>query len=452
MPTFVMTIILCVWSILSTSFFNESFSKDVINVQDFGALGNGKVDDTKSIQKAINEAERRNKIVVFPMGIYLVSSLEIKASLLGKAGVTIRRVLNSDLAKFNFCKVFNQRNLIIENLIFDGSVRVDEAGQPVSGSTPLFLYNSQNVEIRNCEFVNSSQSGIRIEACVNIELQNCKSKNSNGNFGDGFYITDSKHVMLSKCSAVDYTRIGFVTEKNSVDLIFKECVATNGHSASILNGGSEYNAGFWFENSGNVNVESCSTSNNTHYGFVATSGASLGKVISDAVSLYSFKNCISDASPIGFKLASRGYAVKMELIRCIASGAERGFTANARMQSDIFTFDRCSVQLTRLTDKSLNKIGFMWESAVNNKSVVHELPIFNFNDCFVSYREIDDINYLLSTANNNGDISTHSGGKAKINILNLRNSLDTEKVIIKARTGNPTYTIHDTQAETKFLK
>lgn len=45
----------------------------VINIQDFGAVGDGKTDDTQTIQNAIYEAEQSNRALYFPNGTYRVT-------------------------------------------------------------------------------------------------------------------------------------------------------------------------------------------------------------------------------------------------------------------------------------------------------------------------------------------------------------------------------------------
>jgi polygalacturonase len=55
---------------ITPSFF-EVF---MFNVKDFGAIGNGVVDDRASVQKAIDACGNAGGDVFFPMGTYLVSS------------------------------------------------------------------------------------------------------------------------------------------------------------------------------------------------------------------------------------------------------------------------------------------------------------------------------------------------------------------------------------------
>lgn len=55
---------------------------DLINVLDFGAVGDGITDDTAVIQNAINVAQQNGTQVFFPAGNYCVSSLTISGSLM----------------------------------------------------------------------------------------------------------------------------------------------------------------------------------------------------------------------------------------------------------------------------------------------------------------------------------------------------------------------------------
>src|SRR6266576_3456560 len=64
-----------------------AFSREYINVKDFGARGDGSTNDATAIQKAINAAGR-GRTVFLPSGIYAVTSvtfsLQNGVSLLGE--------------------------------------------------------------------------------------------------------------------------------------------------------------------------------------------------------------------------------------------------------------------------------------------------------------------------------------------------------------------------------
>jgi hypothetical protein len=67
-----------------------------INVQDYGAVGNGTTDDTTAIQNAINAAESNLIRLEFPMGTYIISgSLTIPSGIeINGNGATIKRKEN----------------------------------------------------------------------------------------------------------------------------------------------------------------------------------------------------------------------------------------------------------------------------------------------------------------------------------------------------------------------
>lgn len=89
------------WGTLLNEFLRVSHREDgslrnninVINVKDYGAIGNGIVDDTLAIQQAI-QAAGSNSIVFFPSGIYNVTStinlLQDSMTLLGLDAIRLR--------------------------------------------------------------------------------------------------------------------------------------------------------------------------------------------------------------------------------------------------------------------------------------------------------------------------------------------------------------------------
>jgi hypothetical protein len=53
---------------------------DVVNVKDFGAVGDGVTDDTAAIQAAINSTATNNKLIFLPEGQYLIAGLTVAHS------------------------------------------------------------------------------------------------------------------------------------------------------------------------------------------------------------------------------------------------------------------------------------------------------------------------------------------------------------------------------------
>jgi polygalacturonase len=336
-----------------------------INVKDFGAVGNGIQDDTRSIQNAIDSSVKvHNSLVIFPNGIYMVSSLDIKSNIQGSKKTTIKNN-KLKLDSYLFCNVSKRKNITIKSIIFDGSTKLDKLGKLVRGSIPLFIKQSSDIAIINCSFKNSPMSGLRVEACSDIMVEGCLSNSNRGVYGDGYYFNRTNNLKVANCTADNYTRIGFVTERNSYNIIFSDCHARNGHSSSILSGGIEYNAGFWYENSANIKTIRCLAENNTHRGFVATTGPEIGKFIENRFASFEFTDCKSINNPIGFVFSSMGTTVNTLANRCEAEKANTGFHSTAQAVTDRFSFIDCKVIMNPLSQKSANNVAFNWDFTPN---------------------------------------------------------------------------------------
>ncbi|GHE38939.1 glycosyl hydrolase family 28-related protein [Sphingobacterium griseoflavum] len=408
-----------------------------IDVKLYGAKGDGKNDDTPSIQKAIDEASNRDVEVLFPAGVYKVSTINIKASLRGIGTVRIVRGNFASADHYNFCKAQNQQNLVIQNIIFDANVVASKSSNVRSKGIPLFVVSCKYIEIKNCAFKNSSRSGLRIENSSHIKVNSCSTEGTRGNFGDGYYIAKSNQINFSDSKANDYTRIGFVVEEGSSNIVFENCLASYGHSASKLTGGTEYNAGFWYENSSNITTKNCIARNNTHRGFVASNGKGIN---TDANFL--FESCVSQKCPIGFSFSSKGKtAVFVNAIKCKAYDVDRGFVATARTDRDKFEFNQCEVYMKKLAANAANSIAFMWESPSStlSKTRVGSKPKFIYSNSKIFYDKNENLSLITNGRVNNGDISTHSGGEVEIVINNVSNSFSNSKLILKSRRGKPSY-------------
>ncbi|WP_276348731.1 glycosyl hydrolase family 28-related protein [Daejeonella sp. JGW-45] len=425
----------------------SSFGLPTVSVKTFGALGDDNIDDTEAIQKAIDYTASISGILYFPNGHYIVSKLSIKCSLLGSDKSVIVKSLNAFDQEYEFCRVDRQSYISISKITFNGSGGISNS--KVTGSIPLFISYSRNIHVSECKFENSPMSGIRVESSQNINIHRSVASNSIGNFGDGFYIEDCVQVNVSDCRANEYTRIGFVVERNSYDIQFENCTASNGRNASSLRGGGEYNAGFWFEGSGDITVKNCKAINNTHFGFVATSG--IDKKLKPGTVNFTYKNCSSTNSAIGFRVSSSGNPVKITLNECKSEKVNQGFIALARDESDIFEFLRCTVGLITSNSTGLNDMGFMWESSINEKGTAGSLPVFKFIKSRVNYVLPIAISKLYSRDINNSDIGTYGGGAANIFIEDFSNSLGKTGVIIKAIRGQPSFYIKNTKANLNYL-
>jgi pectate lyase-like protein len=156
----------------SNSYLN---SLSIFNVKEFGAVGDGKIADTESIQNTINAAGVRGGIVFFPAGIYL-----IKSSLIPKSNIIVMGIGKKSLLQYNYPpfskskKIIygwhftNQKNVTILNLAMDGGAKNYNSNPVDSDGVHFLIYfnpktdrSVENITITNCYFSGSFDSAIQ---------------------------------------------------------------------------------------------------------------------------------------------------------------------------------------------------------------------------------------------------------------------------------------------------
>ncbi|MBP1996853.1 right-handed parallel beta-helix repeat-containing protein [Paenibacillus eucommiae] len=343
-------------------------------------------------------------------------------------------------------------NISFEGLTFDGNVSNDPtnwgsgAYNAFTGAVGLVLLNSNNIRIKACTFRNSMMSGIRIQSSSSVTVEETKVSHARGNFGDAIYVEKSNDIRFDRCSVEDYTRIGFVTETGSYNISFSQCYAKNGHHASKLYGGAEYNAGFWSENSQNVTFSQCVAENNTHRGFVATTGPlTVSTVISAS---FHFQSCLSiNNRSVGFAMGTWTlHPVHVSCSNCSSYGAEKGFMMTIYNHNDTFTLDGCYVYVP--SNNTVDTVAY----AVQNfelGTVSTTTPKIALTNC-VSDCGAMDWSKFSSTQHDSADFAciaepypnrVSGGGKANITIDNFVNANQGASVVIKSLKGAPSFKI-----------
>lgn len=209
-------------SILSLTclFFLVSLSALTINVKTYGARGNGKTDDTKAIQAAINAASPLIKTVIyFPAGIYRVSSytktrnyfenysllLHSNLDIKGDGGKTIIRVADHIFDKIDTsanAHLFYGRqtqNISFSNLMID-----------LNGSNNLVPFNV----IKNHSAVFTAHGNNYY--FNNITIENCSGTNMINIMGEGVGLLIENCKFLNGGNYVGITK----ANKNQIDFSF----------------------------------------------------------------------------------------------------------------------------------------------------------------------------------------------------------------------------------------
>ncbi len=148
---------------------------DVVNVKDFGAVGDGVVDDTAAIQAALNSS---NETIIIPSnGSFLVTAqININASnksIIGLGGKFVRGSSMSTNVVINA----NNKN----NLTFDGLIFKVQSGTPHDQNGGFVLLDTcNNILVNNCVFdaerkdvtINKESlfSAINTPSCNNLQI------------------------------------------------------------------------------------------------------------------------------------------------------------------------------------------------------------------------------------------------------------------------------------------
>lgn len=237
-------IILCVLCFYQLGYTQNFKNKDIHNIKDYGAKGNGNTLNTMAIQRAIDAAHKGKNggKVIVPKGTYLTGSLELKskvhlyleegAVLLGSTDPNDYKVLdtpgkpsspkaddNSLLALLLAYKANNisvtgkgtidgQGRALALNIdsLHHAKIQIDpkynyRRMRPNETVRPkLFNFSSCNeVLVADLEIKNGACWGLTFELCDDLALNNLKIFNRAYWNNDGIDITDSKNVRITGC-------------------------------------------------------------------------------------------------------------------------------------------------------------------------------------------------------------------------------------------------------------
>lgn len=139
--------------------------RDLVNVKDFGAVGNGIADDTAAIQKAIDytfSTPNGGGTVFFPDGRYKISAaLQINGSgisLVGhspNAAQLVNTSLTAHLIEMGATAGVNEGNRI-EGMGFSASL-------PKTGGAAIYVHNAVNLVLRNIRCIENIWDGISLQ-------------------------------------------------------------------------------------------------------------------------------------------------------------------------------------------------------------------------------------------------------------------------------------------------
>jgi len=199
---------------------------DVVNVKDFGAVGDGVTNDTAAIQAAVNSlGVNGGKIEFNGEETYLIGTINInkKNILIDGNFAKINPVSNGNC--FEFYDPSGQlQNIKIENFVFESpTIR--------SGGSCIKLLNILDSTIKNCKF-NNQYNGIEAAVSGACFISNCQAREFAGSFiwidgGDGFFISDctcgnsstqpnSNGILVNAGGGIEISDCDFTTANNGI--------------------------------------------------------------------------------------------------------------------------------------------------------------------------------------------------------------------------------------------
>ena len=162
---------------------------EIVNVKDYGAMGNGIADDTAAIQNALNDGV--GKMVYIPSGTYNVSdTLIFKSNTYikgcNKFNTIIKMTEDKDILKSEYYDQVTGtnptddicRNFILEGFCLDGGyiLNFDTMAKTSKYRGNGLLIFGNKYEIRDLRVINNPRTGVKLEFTNNWTTNNEKEK------------------------------------------------------------------------------------------------------------------------------------------------------------------------------------------------------------------------------------------------------------------------------------
>ncbi len=243
-----------------------------VSVKAFGAKGDGKTKDTKSIQQAINSiAAAGGGTIYFPAGRYLTGTIEMKSlvTLRLDSGAVIlgSQELNDYPDRIpairSYTDNYVKQSLIagegLHDIAITGRGLIDGQGSAFKWKEYLNrpyiirLVNCKNILIEGVTMKNSAMWMQHYLVCENLTIRGITVENLQNYNNDGIDIDSCRDVKISDCSIVsddDALCLKSTTQWPCKNVTIQNCVLTS--HCNALKMGTESNGGFQ-----NITISNC---------------------------------------------------------------------------------------------------------------------------------------------------------------------------------------------------
>lgn len=228
-------------------------------IRDFGAVGDGKTDDTAAIQSALNAAAETNGTVFVPEGTYCCSEIKLPphTGLVGNATWGYRGDKSGSVLKLNrddatcLINITGAIGSTLNGLLLQGG----NLGKGIHGillSRDPNRKEEETQRIERCQVTHFSGDGIRLETAWCFSLRGCHSA---FNHGDGLSLGGYDGFILDNWFSGNQGA-GIASRGGSASItVTGNRIEWNRDGGILLRGASYYNiTGNYIDRSGNAGI------------------------------------------------------------------------------------------------------------------------------------------------------------------------------------------------------
>ncbi len=241
------------------------------NIRDYGALGDGRTLDTKSIQKTIDMCDPNNGgVITFPAGTYICGTIVLKPNITLNLTSEAKLVYSSKKEDFNktedlpykpyadvetsffqFALLFGEN---LQNITIEGGGSIENSVHARPGPKPIALKRCNSIKIRDITVIGAPNYSISLLGCENVVIDNVKIL---GGKADGIDLDNCRSCSVSNCYVDAFddaiclkTSLALGELSATTDISVRNC--NLGSSCNCFKLGTESNGNFCA-----ITVENC---------------------------------------------------------------------------------------------------------------------------------------------------------------------------------------------------
>jgi len=235
-----------------------SNNREILDVRRFGAVGDGKTDDTPPLQKTIDAASQHSGTVLIPPGVYLTRELHVRAGLsitgspgwnYSLGGGSVLKLIGTDSECL--LDLTEARGATVHGLSLEGG----GLGTNIHGiATKRTGYgkHEDSFRIDTCQVAHFSGSGMNLNKVWAFSVRHCEMM---ANRGDGMTLHGWDGFLLDNWFSGN-GKAGFAAREENASITFTaNRVEWNGEENFVIAGGDGYQiTGNFFDRAGTVGI------------------------------------------------------------------------------------------------------------------------------------------------------------------------------------------------------